>query len=134
MDKADDVTRIFSSYVAGPLYDAAGMKPGDIDVSLLYDAYSWLVPRQLEDFGLVPRGELAATLGPVPRGIASDGSSPVNPHGGLLSEGYVHGLNNVAEAVRQLRGDGTSQVRGASVALCTGFGGGYGSAAILTAP
>lgn len=48
--------------------------------------------------------------------------------------GYVHGLNNVAEAVRQLRGDGTNQVRGAGVALCTGFGGGYGSAAVLTAP
>ena len=55
-----------------------------------------------------------------------------NPHGGLLSKGYVHGLNNVAEAVRQLRGDGTNQVRGAGVALCTGFGGGCGSAAILT--
>jgi hypothetical protein len=46
----------------------------------------------------------------------------------------VHGLNNVAEAVRQLRGDGTNQVHGAGVALCSGFGGSYGSAAILTAP
>jgi hypothetical protein len=36
--------------------------------------------------------------------------------------------------VRQLRGTATSQVAAASVALCTGFGGGYGSAAILTAP
>jgi acetyl-CoA acetyltransferase len=57
---------------------------------------------------------------------------PVNPHGGLLSEGYVHGLNNVAEAVRQLRGDGVHQVPDAEVALCTGFGGSYGSAAVLT--
>ncbi len=48
----------------------------------------------------------------------------VNPHGGLLSEGYVHGLNNVAEAVRQVRA-------GVETALCTGFGGSYGSAAIL---
>jgi acetyl-CoA acetyltransferase len=50
----------------------------------------------------------------------------VNPHGGLLSEGYVHGLNNTTEAVRQLR-------TGAETALITGFGGSYGSAAILTA-
>jgi acetyl-CoA acetyltransferase len=134
MDKAEDVTRIFSAYVAGPLYDAAGMKPSDIDVSLLYDAYSWLVPRQLEDFGLVAREDLPAVLGAAGRELAADGRFPVNPHGGLLSEGYVHGLNNVAEAVRQLRGDGTNQVPGAGVALCTGFGGSYGSAAILTAP
>lgn len=119
MDKAGDVTRIFSSYVAGPLYEAAGMRPGDVDVALLYDAYSWLVPRQLEDFGLVPRAELADRLPGV--------LDLVNPHGGLLSEGYVHGLNNIAEAVRRLRA-GTH-----GVALCTGFGGGYGSAAVLTA-
>jgi len=105
MDKADDVGRIFSAYVAPALYDAAGMKPDDIDVALLYDAYSFLVPRQQEDFGL-------------------DAAVPVNPHGGLLSEGYVHGLNNVAEAVRQVRA-------GAGTALCTGFGGSYGSAAVL---
>ncbi|WP_197016216.1 thiolase C-terminal domain-containing protein [Actinomadura viridis] len=131
MDKAGDVTRIFSSYVAPPLYAAAGMKPGDVDVALLYDAYSWLVPRQLEDFGLVPRADLDGVLSG--REIAWNGSVPVNPHGGLLSEGYVHGLNNVAEAVRQLRRTGTNQVGDAAVALCTGFGGGYGSAALLTA-
>jgi acetyl-CoA acetyltransferase len=131
MDKSEDVSRIFSSYVAGPLYEAAGMKPSDIDVSLLYDAYSWLVPRQLEDFGLVSRGDLPAVLAGE---LATDGAFPVNPHGGLLSEGYVHGLNNVAEAVRQLGGAGTNQVDGAGVALCSGFGGSYGSAAILTAP
>lgn len=131
MDKAADVTRIFAYYLAEPLFAAAGMKPGDIEVSLLYDAYSWLVPRQLEDFGLVPRGDLPVVLRA--RDIAFDGRFPVNPHGGLLSEGYVHGLNNIAEAVRQLRGTGTNAPDAApGVALCTGFGGSYGSAAILT--
>ncbi|MCW2946530.1 MAG: acetyl-CoA acetyltransferase [Actinoallomurus sp.] len=125
MGTAGDVTRIFSSYVSGPLYEAAGMTPGDVDVALLYDAYSWLVPRQLEDFGLCAREDLPGVL-------RDGGLRTVNPHGGLLSEGYVHGLNNVAEAVRQLRGDGVNQVPGAEVALCAGFGGSYGSAAILT--
>lgn len=123
MDKAADVTRIFSAYVAPSLYEAAGMRSGDIDVALLYDAYSWLVPRQLEDFGLVARPELAGGLTPDAGSILD----MVNPHGGLLSEGYVHGLNNVAEAVRRLRGGA------GEVALCTGFGGSYGSAAIMTA-
>jgi acetyl-CoA acetyltransferase len=123
MATAEDVTTVFSSYVARPLYEAAGMAPSDVDVVMLYDAYSWLVPRQLEDFGFCTREDLSGAL--------DDGLTTVNPHGGLLSEGYVHGLNNVAEAVRQLRGDGVNQVREAQVALCAGFGGSYGSAAIL---
>ncbi|TDD18630.1 thiolase C-terminal domain-containing protein [Nonomuraea diastatica] len=117
MDRAHDVTAIFSSFVAPMLWSASGMRPSDVDVALLYDAYSWLVPRQLEDFGLAARGE----LGPY---LLERRHAWVNPHGGLLSEGYVHGLNNVVQAVRELRG-------GRSVALVTGFGGSYGSAALL---
>ncbi|AQZ65895.1 lipid-transfer protein [[Actinomadura] parvosata subsp. kistnae] len=117
MDRAPDVTAVFSAYVAPMLWEASGMRPSDVDVALPYDAYSWLVPRQLEDFGLVARGELGAYL-------LERRHAWVNPHGGLLSEGYVHGLNNVAQAVRELRSGG-------EVALVTGFGGSYGSAALL---
>ncbi|GAA3215939.1 hypothetical protein GCM10020216_023370 [Nonomuraea helvata] len=117
MDRAPDVTAIFSAYVAPMLWEASGMRPSDVDVALPYDAYSWLVPRQLEDFGLVERGGLGAYL-------LERRHAWVNPHGGLLSEGYVHGLNNVAQAVRELR-------EGREVALVTGFGGSYGSAALL---
>ncbi|MFI6326045.1 thiolase C-terminal domain-containing protein [Nonomuraea sp. NPDC050556] len=119
MDRAPDVTAIFSAYVAPMLWEASGMRPSDVSSPLLYDAYTWLVPRQLEDFGLVERADLGEYL-------LERRHAPVNPHGGLLSEGYVHGLNNVAQAVRGLRSDG-------GVALVTGFGGSYGSAALLTA-
>lgn len=130
MDKAADVSALFSRHLAERLWSMSEMSPSDVDLALLYDAYSPVVLQQLEDFGFCASGESGEfvrsgeTL-PV-------GSIPVNPHGGLLSEGYVHGLNNVLEAVRQLRGNAvTHQVSSPQIALCTGFGGSFGSAAIL---
>ena len=76
-----------------------------------------LVPIALEDFGLVPRGGSAAFF--ARGGNRLDGALPVNTHGGLLSEGYFHGLNTIAEAVRQLRGASANQVPDAAVALVT---------------
>jgi len=132
MDKAGDhPTRIFSHYVAPEIFKAAGMAPADIDLLQLYDAYSFLVLNQLEDFGYCRPGEVAALIRSGRLGLGGD--LPTNVNGGLLSEGYVHGLNNVVEAVEQLQGKcGARQVPDAATALCTGFGGSFGSAAILT--
>lgn len=130
MDTAENVSTLFSAYVAPTIYTASGMAPSDVDLALIYDAYSPIVLQQLEDFGLAPRGESGAFVRAGE--TLPSGSLPVNPHGGLLSEGYVHGLNNIVEAVRQLRGDGTHQVASPGAALCTGFGGSHGSAAVLT--
>lgn len=129
--RAESIGRIYSSFLPPQLYAAAGMAPSDIDLALIYDAYSPIVLQQVEDWGLAPRGESGALFRS--GATAPGGAIPVNPHGGLLSEGYVHGLNNVAEAVRQLRGEAAShQVKEPAIALCTGFGGSYGSAAVLT--
>ncbi|MFC5950458.1 lipid-transfer protein [Pseudonocardia lutea] len=130
MDKAPDPSWIFTHYLADRLWETAGLRPADVDVSLLYDAYSPIVLQQLEDLGFCrpgEAGELVRSGGTDPKGPV-----PVNPHGGLLSEGYVHGLNNVLEAVRQLRGEAqANQVVDPEFALVTGFGGSYGSAAVL---
>jgi acetyl-CoA acetyltransferase len=132
MDKAGEhPTRIFSHYVAPMIFEAAGMVPGDIDLLQLYDGYSYLLLNQLEDFGFCEAGEVTYVVHD--GRLGRDGTLPTNMNGGLLSEGYVHGLNNVVEAVEQLQGRaGERQVPGAVTALCTGFGGSYGSAAILT--
>lgn len=130
-DKAESLDRVFSSFIADDLYRFSGHTPADIDVAYLYDAYSFLVPAQLEDFGFCARGEAVDFIqqGETQAG----GALPTNSNGGMLSEGYVHGLNNIVEAVLQLRGtQGSRQLQGAKTALCSGFGGRFGSAAILT--
>jgi acetyl-CoA acetyltransferase len=45
---------------------------------------------------------------------------PLNTSGGNLAEAYVHGLELVNEAVRQMRGESTCQVTDARTALVIG--------------
>ncbi|HVZ07567.1 acetyl-CoA acetyltransferase [Rhodopila sp.] len=105
-------------------YAAAGVKPADIDVLALYDAFTLNTILFLEDLGFCKKGE----GGPFVQGgrIAPGGSLPVNTNGGGLS--YCHpgmyGLFILIEAVRQLRGQcGQRQVNGAKLALVHGNGG-----------
>jgi hypothetical protein len=48
-----------------------------------------------------------------------EGARPVNPHGGQLGEAYIHGMNGIAEAVRQVRGTSVNQVGGDGPVLVT---------------
>jgi acetyl-CoA acetyltransferase len=104
--------------VARRLYERTGIGPNDIDVALLYDHFSPLVVMQLEDYGFCKHGEGGRFV--ESGAIRRNGSIPVNPHGGHLSEGYVVGVTHIREAVEQLRGVAVNQVKGAEVALVTG--------------
>ncbi|GAA0364419.1 acetyl-CoA acetyltransferase [Actinoallomurus spadix] len=113
-----DFTVSEAARIAPRLYAMAGAGPEDVDVAELYDCFTYSVLVQLEDYGFCAKGE----GGPYAASGATrlGGPLPVNTHGGFLSEGYVHGINHVAEAVAQLRGTaGDRQVRGAEVALST---------------
>jgi acetyl-CoA acetyltransferase len=108
--------------VAQRLWAAAPIGPGDIDVAQIYDHFSGLVLLALEDFGFCKRGD----GGPLAESGAlrwPGGALPMNTHGGSLSEAYMHGLNHVIEAVRQLRGESTCQVADCEVALVTSAAG-----------
>ena len=129
MDTAPNLSRIYSHYVAPDLYAHSAIKAEDIELAQLYDGYSFLVLQQLEDFGLC--GDMSASQFVKSGATASGGSLPVNTNGGLLCEGYVHGLNNIVEAVLQLQGRAGERQQQVSNALCTGVGASYGSAVIL---
>lgn len=102
----------------------AGLRPADVDVVELYDAFTINTILFLEDLGFVPKGEGGRFV--ADQGIGPDGSLPVNTNGGGLSYNHpgMYGLLLLVEAVRQLRGEaGARQVRGAEVALAHGNGG-----------
>lgn len=111
--------------VATRLWEHSGLRPDDIDVAMVYDHFTGLVLLTLEDFGFCARGEGGAFF--------AETALPMNTHGGSLSEAYIHGLNHVVEGVRQLRGDSTAQVEGASTCLVTGAAGVPTSALLLAA-
>lgn len=117
---------------AGPqAFAEAGVRPEDIDVAMLYDCFSFEVIHQLEEIGFCSRGEGGDFVRS--GAIAPGGSLPVNTNGGLMSEGHLGGVNNLIEAVRQLRGECEQrQVNGAQLALVSGWGHlGDGGVAIL---
>jgi acetyl-CoA acetyltransferase len=78
---------------------------------MLYENFSPVVFMLLEAYGFCGRGESAAFVRE--GNLGSDGKLPVNTHGGLLGEAYIHGLNSIIEGVRQLRGTAVNQVASA---------------------
>ncbi|OIK24511.1 lipid-transfer protein [Streptomyces malaysiense] len=97
--------------VARQLWRTSGLTPADIDVGILYDHFTPFVLMQLEEFGFCGRGEAAD--------FTAGRRLPLNTHGGQLGEAYLHGMNGIAEAVRQLRGTAVNQVPGAARTLVT---------------
>lgn len=113
------------------LFKMADMRPGDIQVAQFYDAFTSLVPMQLEALGFVKKGEGGAFCEGGDR-IRPTGQLPINTSGGMLSESYIHGMNMIAEGVRQIRGTSTTQIAAAERVLVTAGLGVPTSALILT--
>jgi acetyl-CoA acetyltransferase len=103
------------------VYEQSGLGPDDINAACLYDAFTAEVIMQLESFGFCGRGEGKELVRDGALDI--DGRLPNNTHGGLLSESYIHGMNNIAEGARLIRGTSTSQPAGVEhVLVSSGVG------------
>jgi len=110
---------------SGPeAYKMAGIKPSDVDMLSLYDAFTITPILFLEDLGFCPKGEGGRFVSG--GAIAPGGKLAVNTSGGGLS--YCHpgmyGLLVLIEAIRQVRGEcGQRQVKDCEISLAHGNGG-----------
>ena len=111
-----------SERVTEKLTAAAGLAPKDTNVAMIYDNFTPQILRQLEGFGYCGAGEAKDYV--ADGHMELDGKSPLSPNGGLIGEGYIHGMNNITEGVRQIRGTAANQVSDVeTVFLASGIAG-----------
>jgi 17-hydroxy-3-oxo-4-pregnene-20-carboxyl-CoA lyase len=103
--------------VARQLWRQSGTGPADVRTAILYDHFTPYVLMQLEELGFCPPGEARHFIAGGAMEIG--GRLPLNPHGGQLGEAYIHGMNGIAEGVRQVRGTSVNQVPGDGPVLVT---------------
>jgi acetyl-CoA acetyltransferase len=103
---------------ARQLFETSGLAPEDVKTAVFYDHFTPFVLPQIEEFGFCERGEARHFI--ADGNIELGGRLPINTHGGQLGEAYLHGMNGIAEGVRQVRGTSVNQVNGAEHVLVTG--------------
>ena len=119
--------------VTGPLaFERAGIRPDEIDVACVYDAFTYMLLVTMEDLGFCKKGEAGAFI----EGgrLRLGGSLPTNPDGGGLAACHpgMRGLFLLVEATQQLRGvAGARQVADAALACVSGTGGWFCSSGTM---
>lgn len=129
----EDPTHFKATQIAAQkAYREANIKPEDIDVAEVHDAFTSVELISYEDLGFAQIGKGAELIR---KGITNlDGKLPVNPSGGLKAKGHpisVTGLAQIYEIVNQLRGKcGERQVKNPKIGLCHNIGGAGGSVTV----
>ena len=114
----DDIAQLPEmKVVADELWTTSGLTPADIQTAVLYDHFTPYVLMQLEEFGFCQRGEAKDFI--AEGALEIGGRLPINTHGGQLGEAYLHGMNGIAEGVRQVRGTSVNQVDSVENVLVT---------------
>ena len=103
--------------VGRQLWETSGLTPADIQTAVIYDHFTPYVLEQLESLGFCGKGEAKDFI--ANGNIEVGGGLPVNTHGGQLGEAYLHGMNGIAEGVRQVRGSSVNQVDNVEHVLVT---------------
>jgi acetyl-CoA acetyltransferase len=117
---------------AKQLYRAADLTPADIRMAIIYDHFVPTVLPSLEALQFCAKGEAKDFI----KGGTIDirGRLPLNTNGGQVGEAYIHGMNGIAEAVRQVRGTAVNQVDNVENVIVTSGSGVPTGGLILGAP
>jgi len=129
-ENGGDVTTSAAAQSGPEAFGEAGVKPDDIDIAMIYDSFSITVLTVLEDLGFCPKGEGGRWVEGGRLRFDRPGDGPaLNTDGGGLSSNHpgMRGIFLLIEAARQLRGESTSQVDGARLAVAHGNGGMLGT-------
>ena len=125
-----DITTSAAAQSGPQAFLEAGVTPGEMDIAMIYDSFSITVLALLEDLGFCPKGEGGRWVegGRLRFDRPNDGPA-LNTDGGGLSSNHpgMRGIFLLLEATRQLRGESTSQVADAKLAVAHGNGGMLGS-------
>jgi acetyl-CoA acetyltransferase len=131
MSQMEDLTVHPAKVAAERAFGMADMKPADIDLTMLYDSFTYTVLMCLESLGYCGPGE-----GPdfvKNQRTAPGGEFALNTSGGGLS--YTHpgmyGIFLIVEAVRQLRAECGERNVNPKTALANGSGGSLSSSGVL---
>jgi acetyl-CoA C-acetyltransferase len=129
-ENGGDITVSAAAQSAPRAFGEAGVSPKEIDIAMIYDSFSITVLTLLEDLGFCRKGEGGAYVsgGRLRFDRPKDGPA-LNTDGGGLSSNHpgMRGIFLLIEATRQLRGESTSQVKDARLAVAHGNGGMLGS-------
>ena len=115
-DNMPDYTTSNFKTLAPRLYQMAGIEPKDVDVAQVYENFTGAVMLSIIEHGFCAPDE-AKHFFTLENLLAPDGKLPLNTSGGNLAECYMHGLELIVEAVRQVRGTSTCQVKDAEISL-----------------
>jgi len=127
----DDIGIPEIGVVGRELWRQSGLAPEDMAMAVLYDHFTPYVLMQLEELGFCGRGEAKDFVRD--GAIEIGGRLPLNTHGGQLGEAYIHGMNGIAEGVRQVRGTSVNPVPSVEHVLVTAGTGVPTSGLILSA-
>lgn len=119
LENDTDYTSTGFESIARRLWEKTGLGPRDIDVTQLYENFSFQGLSSLVGHGLTTWESMAEDI-VFENLIAPSGRIPVNTSGGNLGQGFIHGINIAVEAVRQLRGESSNPVPGARTCLVAG--------------